>query len=276
MEIVETMERSEYDAIDAVNWSRLKLMRKSPLHFLHCGQPEDSDALKLGRAAHVALFEPHRFRTDFAIWKGKRRDGKEWEQFKALHPHETIIRAEERDRALGIAAAVRACPLVAPFLAVGEPEKVLVWKDRKTGLSMKARLDWLGENIVLDLKTARNAIDPRAFSLDAYKLGYFHQLEHYRRGVAATQGRGEGPPAVIVAVETEVPYDVAVYQLSEDALHFVGEELDELAATLVRCRAENKWPGKFDAVQELNMPRWAFPSVEDMTVPPEPDWLKGA
>lgn len=268
-------ERSAYDAIDAVNWSRLKLLRKSPLHFLHCSQPADSAAFKVGRATHAATLEPHRFERDFVIYEGAVRRGKEWDRFRELNWRKTILLQDEHDRARAMAAAVRGHELVAPLLAEGgEVERTVVWTDPKTGLKLKGRLDWLGR-VVLDLKTSRNAIDPRTFALDAYKLGYFHQLELYRRGVAAERGVEEGPPALIVAVETEVPYDVVAYPINEDALHFAGKEIDELLATLVQCRAENKWPGKFSAPQDLNLPRWAFPSAEDMTVPPLPDWLQG-
>jgi hypothetical protein len=268
--------REEYDAIDATNWTRLKEIRKSPLHYIHRAQREDTDALKLGRAVHTAVFEPARFERDFAVWDGERRAGKEWERFKELNHRKTIIRSADRGRVLAIRDAVRASPLVAPYLVIGEAEKTIVWRDRKTGLLMKGRLDWLAPTALLDLKTSRHAVDQRAFARDAFQLGYFHQLALYQRGVATVRGLGESPPAIIVAVETEVPFDVAVYRLSEDALHFVNEDLDELLATLVKCRAESKWPGTFNAEQELELPRWAIPDAEDMDVGEEPAWMKGA
>jgi hypothetical protein len=50
--------RDEYDAINAMNITRLKELRRSPLHFLM--SPKTSDAMTLGIATHVAVLEPER------------------------------------------------------------------------------------------------------------------------------------------------------------------------------------------------------------------------
>lgn len=269
---------AEYKAIEAVNWSTLKWMRKSPLHFRNAeeGNDEtDSDALRLGRVGHIAVFEPERLVRDTAVWTGARRAGKDWDAFEEKHADKTIITIDQAQRAIGMRDAVRGCPLVMPYLATGAPEQVIQWKDRKTGVACKARLDWSNDAALLDLKSAKNAVDMRAFSADAFRLGYFHQLAFYQRGLAVVRGMGEGPPAFIVAVEPELPHDVAVYRLSEDALHFVGQHIDQLLAKVVECRVSGIWPGTFNAEQLLDMPKWGYPSVEDMVVP-DVDWLRGA
>jgi hypothetical protein len=269
---------AEYQAIDAVNWTTLKNLKKSPLHYMHglTNERPDTSALKLGRVVHKAVFEPEQLPLEVVIWENGDRRGKAWEAFKAEHEGETILKRDEYDRACAIRDAVRAHPLVMPYLATGLPEQVVQWTDRRSGVPMKARVDWLSDAVVLDLKTARHAVDQRAFAADAFRLGYFHQLALYQRGVATMRGVGHGPPALIVAVEPVAPFDVAVYRLSDDALAFVGEELDELLELLVHCRAEKTWPGTFSKEQELDVPRWAMPSAEDMEVGDEPEWLKGA
>lgn len=271
---------AEYQAIDAINFSTLKHMRRSPLHFKTAldddREAPETDAIKLGRVVHVAVFEPDRLTKETVVWEGERRAGKEWERFKELHHRKTIIRVDDAHRALAIRDAVRGCPLVAPYLTTGAAEQVLQWNDRRTGLRCKARLDWHNDAALLDLKTARNACNPRLFARDAFELGYFHQGAFYQRGLATVRNLAEGPPVILVAVEPEPPHDVAVYRMSEDALHFVDEDIHKLLGRVAECRESDRWPGTFIDEQLLDMPKWGYPSAEDMVVPAPPAWLEGA
>lgn len=270
---------AEYKQIEAVNWSSLKHMRRSPLHFKAALEADrrDTPALRLGRAVHTAVFEPERLMRATAVWEGGDRRGKDWDRFKVLHAHQEILKVEEAERVIEIRDAVRSAPSVMPYLATGDPEHTILWRDQRSQVQCKGRLDWASDACVLDLKTARNATDPRAFALDAFKLGYFHQLAFYQRGLATIRGMAEGPPALVVAVEPEPPHDVVLYRLSEDALHFVNQHIDELLAKVVNCRETNTWPGFCRELEHpLDMPRWAYPSVEDMAIGPEADWIKGA
>jgi len=265
------MERAEYEAIDAINWSALKEMRRSPLHFQHRRRapPADNDTLRVGRAVHTAVLEPDRFPRKYVVWQGGRRYGKEWEQFKAVHHRETILTLEQHTRACLIRDAVRAHPVARPYLERGDAEVVHTWTDHDTGLACKARFDWLSPSALVDIKTARHAVSERAFQVTAYRLSYFHQLSFYAGGLDPT------PPAIIVAVEPEAPFDVAVWQLSEDALYAAGEDIKKLLARVVECQRADRWPGAFDRPQELDLPRWAYPDEHDLDLE-EPEWTKGA
>jgi hypothetical protein len=162
---------------------------------------------------------------------------------------------------------------VAKYLAQGEPEKVLTWTDQRTGLACKSRVDWLAPGIVLDLKTARDAVDPRAFSSAAWRLGYLHQLAFYCAGARTVTGVEH--EAVVVAVEPEPPYDLAVYNVDGDDLWLAGEEVNALLAKLAECRKADQWPGAFTTEQTLHAPRWAHADAEDMEVAEEPAWMRG-
>lgn len=266
---------AEYLALDGANWSTLKELRKSPLAYKHAleHQRKDTAALMLGRATHTAVFEPDRLALDYAVWKGDRRAGKEWESFKAAHEGETILKIDEYERACAIRDAVRGHHLVAPYLAVGKPEHVLRWTDEKSGLALKGRLDWLHPGVVVDLKTARHATNPRLFASAAWDLGYYHQLAMYTRGATAVTGQPHR--AVIVAVEPVAPHDVALYGVDENALSSAGGQVDDLLKLLVECRASDSWPGAFDKPVPLGLPRWALPNIEDLDLS-DPEWAIGA
>src|SRR5579872_4150227 len=125
------MDFAEYSAIDAVNWSTLKNLRRSPLHYQHAlrSPRKDTPRLAIGRAGHTAVFEPDRFMLEYACYKGKIRRGKKWDDFKAAHEHETILKMDEYKLCLAIRDSVRAHPLAAEYLKNGIAEHSIAWTD---------------------------------------------------------------------------------------------------------------------------------------------------
>jgi hypothetical protein len=279
---------SDYDSIRAVNWSTLKAMRTSPRHYKAAVDTErpDTDALRMGRATHTAVFEPDRMPLDYAVFAEnidkRTKTGKAvWQAFLDVNAGKTILSLAEYTNACRIRDAVRSHPLVKPLLEDGKAEQTLTWTDRTTGIPCKGRLDWACFNaaspLVLDLKTSRYATDERAFASAAYRLGYFGQMAHYVDGVCTINGIAPlSIPAIVVAVESAPPYDVTVYELTEDALWAADEERKELLATLARCLEKDEWPGKHTSRVQLDMPAWSMPDVEDMDVGDEPNWMKEA
>lgn len=275
------MTYEDYASLNATNWSLLKHLRRSPLHYQAAltAPREDTDSLRLGRAVHTAVFEPNRFALECVVWDGGRRYGKEWDAFERVAKSQgrTILTADQYQRACRIRDAVRGHRLVAPLLAEGQAEHVIQWTSEATGMPLKGRLDWLGRRdgdlLLVDLKTARTATDLRQFANTAYSLGYVHQLSFYASGVRAVYG--QDPLPYIVAVEPEAPHDVVLYRVSEDALWAAGEQVGELLQRLKQCRDENQWPGCFDSAQELDLPRWAYPSEDDVGPVADPAWMEG-
>jgi hypothetical protein len=257
--------RAAYEAIDAWNFSRIKHLRESPLRFHHRKDhhEDDSDALRLGRATHTAVFEPDRFPLEYIVWTGDRRAGKEWEAFRGAGGGRTILTESQYGRALGIRDAVRAHPLASVYLRRGEPEKTLTWTDDATGLACKARLDWLAGDLpcVVDLKTART-IEASAFGRSAARLGYHNQLAFYSAGAVANELLIE-PRALIIAVEQEPPHEVAIFRLDGNALACGAEENAALLAKLKTCIDTNAWPGRYETEQDLALPHWLFGDDEE-------------
>lgn len=268
------MKFEDYLKLDAVNFSSLKHLRRSPKHYAHAvtNQRPDTASMRLGRAVHTATLEPDRFALDYVVWKDGDRRGKDWLAFKAAHDGETILKLDEYLRACAIRDAVRSHPLVAPYLVEGKAEHVLQWTDQRTGLACKARADWIAPGLVLDIKTARDAVDLRAFASTAWRMGYLHQLHFYTAGARAVTGREH--EAVIVAVENAEPFDVVVYRLDEDALWLAGEEVNALLDTLVRCKESGVWPGTFELEQVLAAPRWAHKGEDDIGTLEDPSWME--
>ena len=124
--IVAGVDFSTYRAAAGVNVSSLKELARSPLHYRYAKDNPNptTSAMSLGTAAHCATLEPERFAAEFVTWTGGRRAGKEWDAFKAdaEAAQRLILTEDERDTALAIAQAVRACPDAMVYLRHGHAE----------------------------------------------------------------------------------------------------------------------------------------------------------
>jgi hypothetical protein len=219
--------------------------------------------MRLGRAVHTSVLEPDAFALTHTVWRGGVRRGKEWDAFTAANDDKDILTEDEYARCVAIRDAVRANPAAASLLKGAETEVTLTWTDTATGIACKARADIITrDGIVADLKTTTD-IEPRAFSRTVANYKYHSQLAHYMNGVAARDGMVAG--AVLIAVESEGPFDVCCYELDEDAVWVGQEEVAELLAKLKQCQETDSWPGRFDGVVPLALPAWCLDQIEEET-----------
>lgn len=260
----------EYRALPSLNISALKELQKSPLHYRYAREnPKTSPAMTLGTAAHCATLEPERFCRDYAIWSGRTaagrmspRTGKAWEAFVADQGGKLILTEDECSDAMTMAAAVRADPVAAKYLAAGEPEVTLAWPMH--GRDCKGRVDWLthmdGEPVIVGLKTARECRH-FAFGAAAAKLGYPLQWAWYQdlyEGIKGHRAR-----MVEMVVESAPPHAVVVYVIPDDILEYGRDEYRRLLEILAACERDNHWPGPAETEQILTLPSWVYGPADD-------------
>ena len=262
--------RADYDAVSGVSITKLKELRRSPQHYQYMlTHPKTSKPLTLGIAAHIAVLEPERFATEFAVWERTTeagamapRKGQYWDAFCAENRGRTVLTPKETALCSKISAAVRESPLAMKYLAAGDPEVTLLWKqwDRQC----KGRVDWLthidGVPYVVGLKTARDC-RPFAFGSQCAKLGYHLQFGFYRDGYEAITAKA--PRLVEIVVESAPPHAVAVYRVTDDVLLQGRDEYLRLMDLLAKCEADDEWPGPVPEETELTMPTWAYDAADD-------------
>lgn len=242
-------------------WSTLKSILRSPAHYRHAvAVPrEDSDAMRLGRATHALALEPETFAQRWAIWSGVRRAGKEWDAFKADLAGREQISESEHGRVAPMAMAARGEMAALGLLAGAVVEREIGWIDQESGIACAGRPDLFSHRaggLVLDLKTCRDA-SQRAFGSAAYALSYHAQLVWYADGLGMPDAR-----MVLVAVESEPPHVVQVYELDEATILLGRADYREALRRLGECRASGEWPGYATQPQTLLLPRWAWPSED--------------
>lgn len=252
---LDAMTFAQYRQIDAVNWSSLREMRRSPAHYRYrLDHPrEDTTGLAFGRGLHAAALEPDRLPLEFAVFKGARRAGKDWQAFRAVHGEDTILKASEYERCLAIRDAVRAHPTASKYLRAGRAERAITWVDRATGLHCKGRLDWISDSVpaLVDLK---GTSDLSRLHIVAAQFGYNCQLAFYLAGLRAL---GLEVPARIVAVEVQPPHAVQVLALHDDDLYAGERECAELLRKVADCTARRSWPAGAGDEQVLRVPAWS-------------------
>jgi exodeoxyribonuclease VIII len=284
----EAVSDAHYFALPYCSNSRLSLMRRSPAHLkADIEQPsEGTDAMRLGTAIHAAVLEPELFARRYSLagsccaeLKSGPRKGQpcgntgtachdgEWYcgQHKQDGAPDSVIALNMNDwnACVGIRASLLAHPKLSKLVdAEGRSELTVVWDDPETGVRCKARVDRLIEKfgIVLDLK---KTLDARAdaFERKIFEFGYYRQLGLYQDGLAA---HGiEIKHLVIAALESERPYAVAGYRLSDGAADAGREELRKLLNKYAACQAENNWPAYPNDITELSLPSWAWAKIEE-------------
>lgn len=272
-----------YHAQPYASNSRLQRLKRSPAHLAaYVAEPGDSTtALRIGRAAHTSILEPHRFDVEYvtaSTCTGTKKDGEPcsfagsvltesgWRcgtHVKGTAPilePRVVMKPDDLVACRGMRAAVHAHPLAANLVrAAADVELTLIWDDPETGVRCKARPDLYAPDVLGgafgDLKTTDDA-RAESFSRSALSYGYFAQAAHYLDGAAVLGLAVE--KFAFFAVEKSAPHGVVVYEPDADALLMARTENHALLKTWATCAALNEWPSYAATAQILTLPAWAY------------------
>lgn len=290
-ELIYDLEMEKYHADrSSMSSTGVRKILKSPDHFMCwlAGQDVDDDDVekdhfRFGRAAHMAILEPEKFRSLYVtepIFEGPTKDGKMSTQSKAakdaklkwyddLIPGALVLNERELEHLTGMIESLEAHPQASQLFRDGRPEVTGMWTHKETGVRCRIRPDYLtfdaeGNAYVIDLKTTRD-LSEGLFAKDIARFRYHVQLAMYYDGIWAITGK-EPNAAAFVAVEKNPPYSVAVFWADEDMLA-KGRQFYQFALmTYKRCLDENDFPGLQGQGKMLSLPKWTdqetFPSYD--------------
>lgn len=258
----------DYRAIDAASSHALAtLLDKSPAH-LHGMERQPSAAMALGTLAHLLILEPEREADEIAVapeCDRRTKAGKaDWEAFQADSDGKLIVTHEQYRVANAMRESVQRHSIARLLFAQGTAEQTLIATDPESGALCKGRLDWLptGHDVLVDLKTCQSAA-PVDVARDAGKYRYFQQASFYCHLWHLITG--ERRPFLFVFVESAPPFDVAIYELDQDALDAGARRFRDALAIWVECQASGVWPGYLwdrsanaHRIETISLPRWAL------------------
>jgi hypothetical protein len=241
---------------------------RTPAHFVAArnAPDEQTDALRIGAITHAAILEPATFKKSHwvrpetyedekgktKVWNGNSNVCKDW---LAAHSDRPVIRAREFEKILAMRKSVHAHRTAREILRQGDFEVTLFGVDPETGVSLKARPDWISGTTLVNLKTAEDA-SPEAFTFAIEKY-------HYASGAAyhLELARLAGIPKdyyIFIVVEKEPPFAVAVYEL--DARSIAKGRLDyrRWLSLYAYCTRVDEWPAFNDGIIPISLPERAF------------------
>lgn len=190
--------------------------------------------------------------SEYGIWE-------RWHGFWQEHNGALILTNEELVAVKAIVANLRHNPVAHNLLwgQHGLNEVAVRWNDC---VPRKCRIDRLGVGMIVDLKTTKDTT-AKAFANSVLKFGYHRQAVWYRQGVAALENQHW--PFVFVCCQTEEPYAVEIFNLSDDFLEHGRMEIESALERLAECQESDRFLSPtFGIVQQLELPRWALSQWE--------------
>jgi hypothetical protein len=254
------MDATTYRNTEGISASDIKwiLPPRTPAHY-HAYKTglivrEETRALVLGTLCHLAVLEPERLATAFAVRPAgldfRTKDGKAWKEAQGDKP---ILDETEAAMLDGMSKSVAAHPAAAALLD-GAQREVSLFKEHRTGLKLKGRLDVLGNGYVADVKTAE-AGDAGGFAAAVFKYGYHVQAAMYCQLAGVERFS-------FITVEKAPPYAVAVYDLSAKALQVGLQALNFALEAIADCTEAGEWPAYSCRPEVIDLPGWAYKQLE--------------
>lgn len=259
--VMEHMSDADYFALPDMNHSSLRwLIDDTPAHYRwrrdHPLDMEPTPAMEFGTAVHsLVLGGPGIVPIDAEDWRTK-----------AAKDARAAVRADggvalltdDFQRAQNMADAVRAHPVAAKLLSTADHTEVVIrWEER--GVPCKAKLDLIAGRFGADLKTTDNA-HPQAFGRSVAKYGYHTAQAFY---TAAMKAAGiVDPRFVFIAVEKQPPHLVSALVLDDYAVSLARQTVNAALELYKTCAETDTWPGYGDALQPVQLPRWAEIEME--------------
>ena len=261
---------ADYLAWPLWSQSSLKEAAKSALHAKAARDASvrpPTDAMVLGSALHLAFLEPERAEGKVVVWLGKARRGQAWWDFQVANHDKIILTMDQYDRLNGMLGALRNNPLVQALTDTVEVEVAKIGD--VCGLKMKGRADALGVLSIpgiYDLKTVKSA-DPRKFLNAVIQFGYDVQAAVYCELF-------ERDNFTLIAVESDPPHDVVVFEMSKSMLASGRRKMLHCIEVVKQAEATGEWPGRSSTPITLEPPPWDVdtePTVERCEPPEEVD-----
>lgn len=250
----------EYHAHPARSKSYLwKLYAGTPAH-AEFGEMETTPAMDLGTAVHYAALEPEKFEQMIIRGPDDRR-GNKWKDAleEGAAYGKLVLTSGDFDKARRMGDAARKLPIA---LQLSETqllrEASAFWMDEETGIECRCRPDVYSPafEIMADLKTSGDA-SSFAWAKRAADMGYHAQEAWYSDGWQAASGGGVDG-FVFIVIESDFPHLAAAYELTPRAVAEGRVAMRKALATYKECRDSGSFPGYPEAVQELDIPGWAY------------------
>ena len=209
---------------DYISASGLKMIAKKSVHHFLNAEFKSTPSMAFGTAVHTAIYEPKEYHKDYHIIPKIDRRTKAGKELYAQHLEEAkgkdIIDETDHQRILTILENLDKSE--AKEFVQGEME--LSHYLEYEGVKVRVRPDCVNKvaGFISDVKTCQDN-SPRAFLSDIYKYKYHVQAAFYMDMLGVNK-------FVFIAIETNAPYSIETYVLSDELLEKGRQEYKKVLA----------------------------------------------
>lgn len=208
-------------------------------------QPEESDVMDVGTAAHGLLLEGKDAVVVIDAPDYRTRAARDARDAARLAGQTPILAHRWAEVQAMVAAARTQLDAFDPpdWLAdhAGMSEVSIFCE--LDGVAVRATPDWLSldHTRIADYKTVSTSAHPAAFSRALWDRGYAMQHALYRRVVK--QAHGTKAEFAFIVQETHPPYALSIVSLDPEAEELADQQLTEALRKWRQCLERNEWPG---------------------------------
>jgi hypothetical protein len=267
--------------------SGLKLIKKSPLHFIE-EEKKETEAMQFGSAYHTFILEEEIFEQEYFVFdeteilkilisegaKSPRATNKykDWKfEQEDLAGTKTMLDLDTFNLIKSMKNRLMSHRYVRSLLSNGEAEKS-IYTDIETftgqKVKVKIRPDHKKNNkrIITDLKSCADAsVD--GFPRHAAELDYHIQAALYSSIMEAVEGKKMAWSFFFIAQEKVKPFAFNIFEASPQFISQGNYEWEQLIMLYQWCLENNKWPGdqvftenKY-GINVLNLPAWNIKEI---------------
>jgi len=224
--------------------SSLKTILESPKKFYEeqiLGQRKDdaeNPAFTEGSYTHSLILEPEQVEKEYAIYPGLRKQGAEYEQFKADNQGKTIISAPQNGRCMAYLRAFNSNPAAKDLIKKGHPEFSIC--QVLDGVQCKMRADWISpeDGYIMDVKTSGFAVTHEEFKLTIEQFKYGLSAAFYCQIAEQYYGR---PFHFYFAAISKKELDCQVYRISDITRRKGNAEVKRALDLYKECLKSGIW-----------------------------------
>ncbi len=217
--------------------------------------------MELGSAFHTLMLEPHLFADNYTIKPPKvllKDVGREvYDVFKRTEltlesTNKIVLSQEDYLNLLAMEKKILSSEQAMQLLSDGIIEQSYFWKDKDSGLMLKARPDVIHRNMYVDIKTCADA-SPRAYQHSMIDGGYHLQAAMVRDAIRHHENRDMNT-TINICVENKYPYTVAIYIIDEAAIDHAEAQYKRNLRELKDCLEKDVWPSY--ETRTIGLPAW--------------------
>ena len=247
--ITDQINSESYDLIDAMNYSGLKEFLISPAHYKHSIDTEDDSdnpAFKIGRALHMAVFQPLVFANQWSVapeCDRRTTAGKTiWNDFLAHNLGKEVLSSSEYELVCSMSEKVKANKFFKDNVTSLNFNECGVFTNL-WGSNVKGRLDTYDpiNNVIFDLKSIKVPPTAKAMRHEIFARGYHLQSALYKEMVYSITKKM--PKFIFGFIEKNKPFSLNFATIGQTYHHSACIQIQTALCRYENCKSENKWFG---------------------------------